>query len=91
MKCLFHFFFSAVIFLTRHRKNREAASELLMRLKDNRDLQKFLQDCQEVNYILSLLSLKAASYRKASSPHTHPVYYKDWDTRYFAIKSSRGI
>ncbi|EPY88707.1 hypothetical protein CB1_000157013 [Camelus ferus] len=31
----------------RHRKNREAASELLMRLKDNRDLQKFLQDCQE--------------------------------------------
>lgn len=32
----------------RHRKNREAASELLMRLKDNRDLQKFLQDCQEV-------------------------------------------
>lgn len=32
----------------RHRRNREAASELLMRLKDNRDLQKFLQDCQEV-------------------------------------------
>ncbi|KAK2092495.1 Spectrin beta chain, non-erythrocytic 1, partial [Saguinus oedipus] len=30
-----------------HRKNRETASELLMRLKDNRDLQKFLQDCQE--------------------------------------------
>lgn len=71
------FFFSAVIFLTRHRKNREAASELLMRLKDNRDLQKFLQDCQEVNYILSLLSLKAASYRQASFP---PVYYKGWDT-----------
>lgn len=32
----------------RHKKNREAAVELLMRLKDNRDLQKFLQDCQEV-------------------------------------------
>lgn len=34
----------------RHKKNRAAASDLLMRLKDNRDLQKFLQDCQEVNY-----------------------------------------
>lgn len=34
--------------LCRHKKNREAAVELLMRLKDNRDLQKFLQDCQEV-------------------------------------------
>lgn len=32
----------------RHKKNRDAAVELLMRLKDNRDLQKFLQDCQEV-------------------------------------------
>lgn len=33
---------------SRHKRNREAAVELLMRLKDNRDLQKFLQDCQEV-------------------------------------------
>lgn len=32
----------------RQRRNREAAVELLMRLKDNRDLQRFLQDCQEV-------------------------------------------
>lgn len=62
-------FFSALIFLTRHRKNREAASELLMRLKDNRDLQKFLQDCQEVNYVLSLISLKDASCRRAFLPH----------------------
>lgn len=68
MECLFQDFFSAVIFLARHRKNREAASELLMRLKDNRDLQKFLQDCQEVNYLLSVVSLLAVSYRRASLP-----------------------
>lgn len=61
--------FLCCFFLTRHRKNREAASELLMRLKDNRDLQKFLQDCQEVNHGLSLLLLKAASCRKAFSLH----------------------
>lgn len=42
LKVIFYYCFN------RHRKNREAASELLMRLKDNRDLQKFLQDCQEV-------------------------------------------
>lgn len=35
----------------RHKKNREAAVELLMKLKDNRDLQKFLQDCQEVGHM----------------------------------------
>lgn len=39
----------------RHRKNREAAVELLMRLKDNRDLQRFLQDCQEVG-VRSIIS-----------------------------------
>lgn len=33
----------------RQRRNRESAVELLMKLKDNRDLQKFLQDCQEVS------------------------------------------
>ncbi|KAG7255188.1 hypothetical protein CRUP_035687, partial [Coryphaenoides rupestris] len=32
----------------RHKKNREAAVELLIKLKDNRDVQKFLQDCQEL-------------------------------------------
>lgn len=37
---------------SRHKKNREAAVELLMRLKDNRDLQKFLQECQEVSVTL---------------------------------------
>lgn len=36
----------------RHKKNRDAAVELLMRLKDNRDLQKFLQDCQEVRILV---------------------------------------
>lgn len=34
----------------RHKKNREAARELLTKLKDNQDLQRFLQDCQEVSY-----------------------------------------
>lgn len=32
----------------RHRKNKEAANELLSKLKDNRELQHFLQDGQEV-------------------------------------------
>lgn len=41
-----------ILFLScRHKKNRAAASELLARLKDNRDLQKFLQDCQEVKHL----------------------------------------
>lgn len=57
-----------LFFLARHRKNREAASELLMRLKDNRDLQKFLQDCQEVNNLLSVVSPLATSCGKASLP-----------------------
>lgn len=47
----------------RHRKNREAASELLMRLKDNRDLQKFLQDCQEVCLQLLLSSFVNKSHQ----------------------------
>ena len=38
----------------RHKKNRAAASDLLSRLKDNRDLQKFLQDCQEVETLFKL-------------------------------------
>lgn len=33
----------------RHRKNKEAANELLTKLKDNRELQHFLQDGQEVH------------------------------------------
>ncbi len=43
----------------RHKKNREAAVELLMRLKDNRDLQKFLQDCQEVSLSVKHQHLQA--------------------------------
>lgn len=37
-----------IFLLCRHKKARAAAAELLEKLKDNRDLQKFLQDCQEV-------------------------------------------
>lgn len=32
----------------RHRKNQEAVQQLLGRLRDNREQQHFLQDCQEV-------------------------------------------
>lgn len=33
----------------RHKRNREAAQELLGRLRDNWELQRFLQDGQEVS------------------------------------------
>ncbi len=49
--------------LYRHKKNRAAASELLTRLKDNRDLQKFLQDCQEVKLTQHFMFIQK-SYRK---------------------------
>lgn len=59
MKCILHRFkyrckveevngLGDVLCIYRHKKNRQAASELLTKLKDNRDLQRFLQDCQEV-------------------------------------------
>ena len=35
-------------FPCRHQKNKKDASELLAKLKDNRELQSFLQDGQEV-------------------------------------------
>ncbi|XP_027293461.1 spectrin beta chain, non-erythrocytic 1 isoform X2 [Cricetulus griseus] len=56
----------------RHRKNREAASELLMRLKDNRDLQKFLQDCQELSLWISekMLTAQDMSYDEARNLHS---------------------
>lgn len=36
----------------RHLKNKKAANELLTKLKDNRELQHFLQDGQEVKEFL---------------------------------------
>ncbi|XP_060105160.1 spectrin beta chain, non-erythrocytic 1 isoform X3 [Heteronotia binoei] len=56
----------------RHKKNREAASELLMRLKDNRDLQKFLQDCQELSLWVNekMLTAQDMSYDEARNLHS---------------------
>ncbi|XP_039594856.1 spectrin beta chain, non-erythrocytic 1 isoform X2 [Polypterus senegalus] len=56
----------------RHRKNREAASELLMKLKDNRDLQKFLQDCQELSLWINekMLTAQDMSYDEARNLHS---------------------
>ena len=36
------------LLFVRHQKNKESSSELLAKLKDNRELQHFLQDGQEV-------------------------------------------
>ncbi|KAF4071521.1 hypothetical protein AMELA_G00274250 [Ameiurus melas] len=54
----------------RHKKNREAARELLTKLKDNRDLQKFLQDCQELSLWISekMLTAQDMSYDEARQP-----------------------
>lgn len=49
-----------------------------MRLKDNRDLQKFLQDCQEVNDGLSLLSLNAVSLEEPGYPVCVRTEYTAW-------------
>ncbi|XP_034534159.1 spectrin beta chain, non-erythrocytic 1-like [Notolabrus celidotus] len=56
----------------RHKKNREAAVELLMRLKDNRDLQKFLQDCQELSLWINekMLTAQDLSYDEARNLHS---------------------
>ncbi|KAI5087786.1 spectrin beta chain, non-erythrocytic 1 [Silurus meridionalis] len=56
----------------RHKKNREAASELLTKLKDNRDLQRFLQDCQELSLWISekMLTAQDMSYDEARNLHS---------------------
>ncbi|XP_027030236.1 spectrin beta chain, non-erythrocytic 1-like isoform X1 [Tachysurus fulvidraco] len=56
----------------RHKKNRQAASELLTKLKDNRDLQRFLQDCQELSLWISekLLTAQDMSYDEARNLHS---------------------
>uniref|UniRef100_A0AAY4AXZ3 Spectrin beta chain n=1 Tax=Denticeps clupeoides TaxID=299321 RepID=A0AAY4AXZ3_9TELE len=55
-----------------HKRNREAAVELLMRLKDNRDLQKFLQDCQELSLWINekMLTAQDMSYDEARNLHS---------------------
>ncbi|XP_058495768.1 spectrin beta chain, non-erythrocytic 1-like isoform X2 [Solea solea] len=56
----------------RHKKNREAAVELMMRLKDNRDLQKFLQDCQELTLWINekMLTAQDLTYDEARNLHS---------------------
>ncbi|XP_061545741.1 spectrin beta chain, non-erythrocytic 1-like isoform X2 [Phycodurus eques] len=56
----------------RHKKNRAAASDLLMRLKDNRDLQKFLQDCQELSLWINekMLTAQDMTYDEARNLHS---------------------
>ncbi|XP_038847904.1 spectrin beta chain, non-erythrocytic 1-like [Salvelinus namaycush] len=56
----------------RHKKNRLAASELLCKLKDNRDLQKFLQDCQELSLWINekMLTAQDMSYDEARNLHS---------------------
>uniref|UniRef100_A0A8B9KMA8 Spectrin beta chain n=1 Tax=Astyanax mexicanus TaxID=7994 RepID=A0A8B9KMA8_ASTMX len=56
----------------RRKKNRGAASELLTKLKDNRDLQRFLQDCQELSLWISekMLTAKDMSYDEARNLHS---------------------
>uniref|UniRef100_A0A8C8JKG2 Spectrin beta chain n=1 Tax=Oncorhynchus tshawytscha TaxID=74940 RepID=A0A8C8JKG2_ONCTS len=56
----------------RHKKNRKAALELLMRLKDNRDLQKFLQDSQELSLWINekMLTAQDMSYDEARNLHS---------------------
>uniref|UniRef100_A0A8D3DD11 Spectrin beta chain n=1 Tax=Scophthalmus maximus TaxID=52904 RepID=A0A8D3DD11_SCOMX len=56
----------------RHKKNREVAVELLMRLKDNRDLQRFLQDCQELSLWINekMLTAQDMTYDEARNLHS---------------------
>ncbi|XP_054456658.1 spectrin beta chain, non-erythrocytic 1-like isoform X1 [Anoplopoma fimbria] len=56
----------------RHKKNRAAASDLVSRLKDNRDLQKFLQDCQELSLWINekMLTAQDMSYDEARNLHS---------------------
>ncbi|KAK5602793.1 Spectrin beta chain, non-erythrocytic 1, partial [Crenichthys baileyi] len=56
----------------RHKKNRQAAKDLLMRLKDNRDLQKFLQDCQELSLWINekMLTAQDMTYDGARNLHS---------------------
>ncbi|XP_077313254.1 spectrin beta chain, non-erythrocytic 1-like isoform X1 [Lithobates pipiens] len=56
----------------RHKKNRATAAEVLTRLKDNRDLQHFLQDCQELTLWINekMLTAQDVSYDEARNLHS---------------------
>ncbi|XP_062864868.1 spectrin beta chain, non-erythrocytic 1-like isoform X1 [Trichomycterus rosablanca] len=56
----------------RHKKNREAARELLTKLKDNRDLQSFLQECQELSLWIGekMLTAQDVTYDEARNLHS---------------------
>uniref|UniRef100_A0A673C022 Spectrin beta chain n=1 Tax=Sphaeramia orbicularis TaxID=375764 RepID=A0A673C022_9TELE len=53
-------------------ETEQAAVELLMRLKDNRDLQKFLQDCQELSLWINekMLTAQDMTYDEARNLHS---------------------
>uniref|UniRef100_A0AAQ4NZ03 Spectrin beta chain n=1 Tax=Gasterosteus aculeatus aculeatus TaxID=481459 RepID=A0AAQ4NZ03_GASAC len=56
----------------RHVKNKEAANELLAKLKDNRELQHFLQDGQELTLWINekMLTAQDMSYDEARNLHS---------------------
>ncbi|XP_051977806.1 spectrin beta chain, non-erythrocytic 1-like isoform X1 [Xyrauchen texanus] len=56
----------------RHQKNKEAANELLTKLKDNRELQHFLQDGQELTLWINekMLTAQDMSYDEARNLHS---------------------
>uniref|UniRef100_A0A3Q1IT09 Spectrin beta chain n=1 Tax=Anabas testudineus TaxID=64144 RepID=A0A3Q1IT09_ANATE len=56
----------------RHLKNKEAANELLTKLKDNRELQRFLQDGQELTLWINekMLTAQDMSYDEARNLHS---------------------
>ncbi|XP_035034566.1 spectrin family protein isoform X1 [Hippoglossus stenolepis] len=56
----------------RHFKNKEAANELLTKLKDNRELQHFLQDGQELTLWINekMLTAQDMSYDEARNLHS---------------------
>uniref|UniRef100_A0A8C5M7R5 Spectrin beta chain n=1 Tax=Leptobrachium leishanense TaxID=445787 RepID=A0A8C5M7R5_9ANUR len=56
----------------RHKRNRDAAKDLLTRLKDNREMQKFLQDCQELSLWINekMLTARDMSYDEARNLHS---------------------
>ncbi|XP_056140178.1 spectrin family protein isoform X1 [Lampris incognitus] len=56
----------------RHQKNKQAANELLTKLKDNRELQHFLQDGQELTLWINekMLTAQDMSYDEARNLHS---------------------